>query len=125
MDRGTRRLFIGALIGLVVVVGLATVILSAPPTGGGGPPGTTAVEGVIVGVDAEGLGDVRSFDLRTTDGTIRTFGLSALENGVEFPPGHLIEHSATAQPVRVWYRTEAGEDLAIRLDDAEPAASPS
>jgi hypothetical protein len=125
VDRGTRRLFLGALVALVVVVGVATIVLSAPPTGGGGPPGTTAVEGVIVAVDAEGLGDVRSFDLRTTDGTIRTFGLAALENGFEFPPGHLIEHSATAQPVRVWYRTEAGEDLAIRLDDAEPAASPS
>ena len=125
MDRGTRRLFIGALVVLVGVVGVATIVLSAPPAGGGGPGGTTAIEGVIVAVDAEGLGDVRSFDLRTADGVIRTFGLSALENGVEFPPGHLVEHSATAQPVRVWYRTEGGQDLAIRLEDAGPSASAS
>ena len=123
MDRGTRRLFLGALAILVALVGLATFFLAAP--GGAPPPDTTSVEGVIVAVDAEGLGDVRSFDLRTTDGAVRTFGLAALENGVEFPPGHLVEHAATAQPVRVWYRTEAGEDLAIRLEDAEPAAAPS
>ena len=125
MDRGTRRLFFGALLGLVVVVGLVTILPSPPPADPGPSPGTTAIEGVIVAVDAEGLGDVRTFDLRTTDGVVRTFSLAALENGVEFPPGHLIEHSATAQPVRVWFRTEAGEDLAIRLEDAEPAASPS
>ena len=38
-------------------------------------------------------------------------------------PGHLVEHSATAQPVRVWFRTEGGVDLAIRLEDASPAAA--
>ena len=122
MDRGTRRLFVVALVVLVAVVGLATIILGAPPAGGQ-PSGTTAVEGVIVGVDSQSLSDVRSFDLRTADGTVRTFGLAALENGTEFPPGHLVEHSATAQPVRVWYRTEAGIDLAIRLEDASPAAA--
>ena len=87
-----------------------------------GPSGTTAVEGVIVGVDSQSLSDVRSFDLRTADGTVRTFGLAALENGTEFPPGHLVEHSATAEPVRVWYRTEAVVDLAVRLEDAGAAA---
>ena len=96
MDRGTRRLFVVALVVLIAVVGLATIILGAPPAGGQ-PSGTTAVEGVIVGVDSQSLSDVRSFDLRTADGTVRTFGLAALENGTEFPPGHLVEHSATAQ----------------------------
>ena len=86
------------------------------------------VEGVIVGVQSEGLDDVRSFDLRTADGRVRSFGLASLENGAEFPPGHLVEHSVTAEPVRVWYRTEAGIDQAIRLEDAtsvvrSPAAS--
>ena len=124
MDQGTRRLFVGALVALVVVVGLATFLLAGP---GSSPPGdTTPIEGVIVGVDGEGLADVTSFDLRTTDGSIRTFGLAFLENGAEFPPGHLLEHSVTAQPVRVWYRMVNGSDLAIRLEDAEPgAASPS
>ena len=104
---------------LVVVVGVVTTALRAPGgDGNGGPAGTTAVVGVIVGVDAESLGDVRSFDLRVADGTVRTFGLAALENGAMFPPGHLVEHQMTAEPVRVWYRNEAGADLAIRLEDA-------
>jgi hypothetical protein len=120
VDRGTRRLFVVALVVLVAVVGLATIILSAPPTGDA-PPGTSSVEGVIVAVDSSSLSDVRSFDLRTSDGSVRRFGLAALENGTEFPPGHLVEHSATAEPVRVWYRTEGGLDLAIRLEDAGPA----
>ena len=44
--------------------------------------------------------------------------LGDLENGTEFPPGHLVEHQATAQPVRVWYRTENGARVAVRLEDA-------
>jgi hypothetical protein len=124
VDRGTRRLFVGALVVLVAAVGLATILLSAPSGDGTPPPGTTAVEGVIVGVANDGgLGDVRSFELRTDAGTVRTFGLARLENGAEFPPGHLVEHSVTAEPVRVWYRTEAGIDEAIRLEDATPVAS--
>ena len=118
MDRDTRRTFAIVLFVLVVGVGVATALLQSPPSGGDGPSGTTAVDGVIVGVDAEGLGDVRSFDLRLVDGSVRTFGLSALENGVEFPPGHLAEHQLTAEPVRVWYRTEGDQALAIRLEDA-------
>ena len=119
MDRDTRRTFAIVLFVLVVGVGVATALLQGSPSGGGdGPPGTTAVDGVIVGVDGEGLGDVRSFDLRLGDGSVRTFGLSELENGVEFPPGHLAEHQLTAEPVRVWYRTEGDVDLAIRLEDA-------
>jgi hypothetical protein len=119
VDRDTRRTFAIVLFVLVVGVGVATALLQQPASSAdGGPPGTTAVDGVIVGVAAEGLGDVRSFDLRLGDGTVRTFGLSALENGVEFPPGHLAEHQLTAEPVRVWYRTEGDVDLAIRLADA-------
>ena len=64
---------------------------------------TTAVVGVIVGVDAAGLADVRAFTCGSATARSRTFGLAALENGVEFPPGHLAEHQATAEPVRVWY----------------------
>ena len=118
MDRSTRRLFAGALGALVLVVGVATLLLASP--GGGPPRDTTAIEGVIVGVDSESLSNVTSFDLRASDGSVRRFLLSALENGTQFPPGHLVEHSVTAQPVRVWYRSVDGQDLAIRLEDAEP-----
>ncbi len=74
--------------------------------------------GVIVAVDSRGLGDVRSFTLRSPDGAELTFDLSRLENGADFPPGHLVEHQATAERVRVWYRDVGGIRQAIRLEDA-------
>ena len=61
---------------------------------------------------------MNGFDLRTTDQGTLAFALGDLDNGAEFPPGHLVEHQATAQPVRVWYRTEDGERVAVRLEDA-------
>jgi hypothetical protein len=121
MDRATRRLFVGAVIALVILVGSVTFLLGDPSGPADGPPGTTPIEGVIVGVDQEGVLSISSFELRTADGSIRRFGLAELENGAEFPPGHLVEHSVTAEPVRVWYREEPEVDQAIRLEDALPA----
>jgi hypothetical protein len=121
MDRRTRSIFALLFLGLVVATGLAVTLLGtppAPPVDGDPPPGTTAVRGVIVVVDSQGLGDVRGFTLRTDAGEVLPFSLRALENGTTFPPGHLAEHQATAEPVEVWFREEAGERLAIRIDDA-------
>ncbi len=115
MDRRTRNLFLLVLLVLAVGTAAAATILSDSPSG---PSGTTAVVGVVVAVDARTLTDVRTFDLRTTDGTILRFGLGELQNGVQFPPGHLAEHKLTASPVRVWYRTSGDVLLVIRLEDA-------
>jgi hypothetical protein len=121
MDDRTRRLFAAAL-GVVIVVSAATVLLlggntPATPTSTP-PPDAQQLVGVIVGVDAASLTDVRGFTLRTTDGGTVAFKLGALENGSQFPPGHLVEHQATAQPVRVWYLTDVSGKVAIRLEDA-------
>ena len=119
MDRRTRNLF---LVALVVVIGLTAA--AALLLGGSAvrdpdaPPGAVSAVGVIVGVESEGLDRVAGFDLRTTDQGTLTFVIGALENGAEFPPGHLVEHQSTAQPVRVWYRTEDGVRVAVRLEDA-------
>ncbi len=67
----------------------------------GAPAGATGRDGVIVAVRSEGLDRVNGFDLRTIDQGTLAFTLGDLENGAEFPPGHLVEHQATAQPVRV------------------------
>lgn len=119
MDRRSRNLF---LVALVVVIGLtgAAVFLLGGTTGRdpAGPPGTQAIVGVIVGVDSAGLDKVTGFDLRTTDQGTLAFVIGALDNGAQFPPGHLVEHQATGQSVRVWYRTENGERVAVRLEDA-------
>lgn len=124
MDRRTRNLFALALVVVIALTGGAALIL-----GGGGPPpgatasppaGTAEVVGVIVAVDARGLDDVRGFTLRREGGEQLDFSLADLENGTEFPPGHLAEHQATAELVRVWYRDAGDERMAIRLEDAVP-----
>jgi hypothetical protein len=107
-----------ALIAVIVLAGAAAVFSGGATPPAGGPPGTTAAIGVIVAVEAEGLGDVRGFTLREAGGELVRFDLRALANGAQFPPGHLAEHQATADPVRVWYRVEASDRLAIRLEDA-------
>ena len=74
--------------------------------------------GVVLRVDATGLTQVSGFTLRTDDGRETTYRIGALENGAEFPPGHLAEHVATAGRVRVFYREEGGARVAYRLEDA-------
>ena len=119
MDPRTRNLFALAFVAVVVLTGAAAFLLgesgSRDPSA---PPDATTMVGVIVGVEAGGLTDVRGFTLRTADGTTVAFTIGDLENGAEFPPGHLVEHQATAQRVRVWYRVDGDARVAIRLEDA-------
>lgn len=93
----------------------------SPSTPSTSAPATVAspVEGVVIDVDAAGLTDVSAFTLRTTSGDELRFVVGELENPVDFPPSHLATHLADAAPVRVSFRAE-GEDLvAIRLEDAQ------
>lgn len=119
MDRRTRNLFLLVLVTVVGLTGAAAILLGGTSLRDpDAPAGATAVDGVIVGVQAEGLDRVMGFTLRTPGGGSLAFVIGDLENGAEFPPGHLVEHQATAVPVRVWYRTEGGEKVAVRLEDA-------
>jgi hypothetical protein len=121
VDRRTRNLFALALVVIVVLTGGAALLLgggAAAPAIPTPPADASTVDGVVVGVDAQTLTDVRSFELRTSDGRILTFGLAQLENGAQFAPGHLAEHQATAIPVRVWYRYGADPLEALYLLDA-------
>lgn len=116
MDRRTRNLFALALILIIAITGGAALVLGRP--GPDGPPGTESVEGVVTEVQAASLNDVCCFKLRTADGRVLEFELIQLQNGVDFPPGHLTEHQATAQRIRVWYKGGIDSLLAIRLEDA-------
>ena len=112
---------------LIATIGLAAALAAGcatgpspstfvPPT----PDVSSPVVGVIVAVESAGLADVRSFTLRPTgSGWAFEFRLGELENGAEFPPGHLGEHLASSEPVRVWFRREGGELVAYRIEDAE------
>lgn len=118
MDRRTRSLFALALVVVVAVTGGAALLRSDTSLiDPDGPPDTTRVEGVVVAVDSSGLAAVRGFTLRRPGGETLEFQLGELENAVEFPPGHLAEHQATAQPVVVYYRMEGNERFAVRLED--------
>jgi hypothetical protein len=119
VDRRTRNLFVLVLVLVLGITGGAALVLNETSIRDPNPSGSGSfMVGVVVGVDARGLGDVRSFQLRRLDGAVVVFQLGELENGDQFPPGHLGEHQATAQPVRVWYVMEGEQRFAVRLEDA-------
>ena len=107
-----RRVGVGT--GLLIAAGAIVVVLLS--TFGQAPSQTET--GLVVAVDSTGLTNVRGFSIRTNDGRTVAFKVGILENGAEFPPGHLLEHAATGVRVVVTYRQENGELVAIRLDDA-------
>ena len=79
------------------------------------------VDGVVTRVEGTSPTDVRSFTLRTEDGRVLDFSVGRLDlDGEAFPAGHLREHLATAQPVRVTYAAGGSTPVAIRLEDAPP-----
>ena len=105
------------LIAAVLALGasVAVVVLS---------PRTLTATGVVIAVDAVSLTEVRSFTLRVAAGKTLVFSLESLENGVEFPPGHLAEHVGSAEPIVVTYRDDGGTLKALRISDApEPSGS--
>jgi hypothetical protein len=110
------------LIGLVFAIGSICACSSLPPPS---PDVASPVEGVVVSVDASGLNDVHGFVLRAAGGFAFDFELGPLENPTQFPPGHLAEHLATSQPVRVYFLVQDGERVVYRLEDAVPSLAPS
>jgi hypothetical protein len=98
---------------------IETASLSAPASGSPVavyPP--SPVDGILTDIDAEGLSRVTGFRLRTDDGQEIAFRIGMLENGAEFPPGHLAEHLATSSPVRVYFRPDRPDLVVYRLEDA-------
>ena len=118
MDRGTFRLFVAALAVIVVAVAVAAAVFSGTALDPEAPQGED-------GRRDRQLHRFRRADERARvhapdpDGRELEFAIGTLENGAEFPPGHLAEHQALASPIRVWYRTEDDALVAFRLEDAE------
>ena len=117
MTRGARRArFPAALITVAFAIS-ACIPAAGPPASSASIP-TSPVSGVVTHVESQGLEAVTGFSLRLADGTVLDFTIGRLENGVEFPPGHLTEHQAGAEPVRVFFDAQAGSLVVTRLEDA-------
>ena len=113
MDRRARNRLVVALIVILGVTGVAAILASR-----GSAPAELTVTGVVAGIDSEGIDRVRSFNLRTNEGQILQFVFGIQQNAAEFPPGHLAEHQATGQPVKVFYVQQGESMVAVRIDDA-------
>jgi hypothetical protein len=114
---------------ILALVAAAAVACSCQPVSSAPPVHTpvvvSPVNGIVVSVDSAGLADVRGFVLRVPGGSAVDFVLGPLENPTEFPPGHLSEHLATSQPVRVYFLVQSGERVVFRLEDGAPSPAPS
>ena len=108
---------VGVVVALVAAAAVLAVTLAQPPR--------QTETGVVIAVDSASLTDVQGFTIRTPDGRTVTFRLGRLENGAQFPPGHLGEHMATANPILVTYQDDGVDLVAVRLEDAIPVPSPS
>jgi hypothetical protein len=71
--------------------------------------------GVVVKVQSLGLGNVRSFTLRSEGRNYRIF--IGPDAKLAFPPAHLSEHLATAQPVHVRTERRHGDLFALFIED--------
>ena len=99
---------------------------TAPPTaspsrtpGAATQPTTLEATGIVLDVEGSSPVDVRAFTLRAADGETLRFRVGTIDvSGGGFTPSHLREHMASAEPVRVVYRVEGDERVAIRLFDA-------
>jgi len=81
--------------------------------------GTGDATGIVIAVDQTSVTTVRSFTLRTSDGQELVFAVGTLDlAGNAFPANHLREHMAIAEPVKVEYRIEGTDRVAVRLTDA-------
>jgi hypothetical protein len=74
------------------------------------------ITGVVVDVEAEGLGHVTSFDVRSSGTTYEIF----IDSGTtySFPPSHLSDHLASSEPVRIGITQRDGRLYATSIEDA-------
>jgi hypothetical protein len=75
--------------------------------------------GLVTSVDGSSLVAIDGFQLRTADGRTLEFSTRDLpyrDDG--FPPQHLREHQALAEPITVTYRITDGRNDVVKLQDA-------
>jgi hypothetical protein len=102
----------------------ATAAASTPPETPEAVPSPTAVvpsspvTGLIIAIERTGLTEVQGFTFRSDAGEEIPFLLGRLENEADFPPSHLAEHMAAGDVLEVYFRAEAGDLIAYRIEHA-------
>lgn len=104
------RLMLGALSSLALAIALVAC---------GGDTLQTET-GVVTDVRSTGLVVIDGFTLRTSDGReLTSFHTTQTRfDAAGFPPQHLQEHRALAEPVRVTDAAKDGTNRVIKLEDA-------
>lgn len=75
--------------------------------------------GIVIAVEQAGLAEVAGFTLRTSDGRELRFDTTETRfDAAGFPPQHLQEHRALAEPVEVTYQVKDGTNRVVKLKDA-------
>jgi hypothetical protein len=101
--------------GLILSLGLVAACSGPQPQ---------VVTGVVITVDQPSAGNVDGFTLRTSDGQVMTFTVGVVDQDEgAFPPEHLTEHQRTAEPVKVTYKVQNGQNVATKLQDADEGAA--
>lgn len=120
----TRRflptLLVFVVLGVIGYVGYRAATEEPAATPGALP--ASPITGVVIAVDSQGLGQIRAFAIQLSDGSAFDLTMGPLENAIEFSPAHLAEHMATREPIRAFYRLEAGVATVYRLEDASATA---
>jgi hypothetical protein len=110
------RLLTAATAAVLVAAGCGPSSLPGSGTPSGGKAGEAI--GIVTSIRGASPAEVSSFTLRTSSGEVLTFEVGRVQLATDsFPPGHLHEHLATAQPVRVGYLEQGGLLVATRLRD--------
>jgi hypothetical protein len=77
-------------------------------------PATLVARGLVISVQVASFSRIGTFELRTDDGQVLTFGV---EGDPGTTPSHLREHMVLAEPVTVTYHRAGDQLVATRIDD--------
>jgi hypothetical protein len=111
-----RALWIGAV--ALSAAGSAAACADGTGATASGSPAAQEALGIVTSIQGSSPAQVSSFTLRTESGEVLTFDVGRVALAADsFPPGHLHDHLASAQPVRVSYISEGGRLIATRLRD--------
>ena len=103
---------------IFLVLALAVALAACGGDDSGDAGATEApgeITGVITEIESEGLDQVNSFVVKDGDDVYNVLIATDVDYG--FPLGHLHEHRATGDPVRVELETRNGDLYALAIED--------